>query len=165
MSYRDFKHEWPEGMRRIDKFYLSNYNFKGKHTLEKVINYFSPKRKIPYNMHPYGKSMFWMLSIDAAMYVVNTVENDPNLVNFFKYSWASDEFTFQTILLNSAYKDKVVNDNYRYIDWSLGGPNPKMLDEHDYESIKKSDMLFARKLDIHKSAKLFDLIDTNFNSH
>lgn len=159
LSFRDIRNDWHEGLIRMERYFLANHNFKGKHTLERLINFVMPRRKIPYNMHPYGKSMFWMLSPEIAMYVVDTVEKDKKLTNFFLYCWASDEFVFQTILMNSPHKNKVINDNYRYIDWSLGGPNPKVLDESDFESIAKSDMLFARKLDIKKSAKLFDLID------
>lgn len=162
LSYRDIKNDWKEGLIRMEKYFLSGYSFKGKHTVEKIINFLMPNRKIPYNLHPYGKSMFWMLSPETAMYVVNKVESDKKLVNFFCFSWASDEFVFQTILMNSTYKDKIVNNNYRYIDWSSGGPNPKMLDENDFEKIKASNMLFARKLDAVKSGKLFDLIDSRF---
>lgn len=160
LSYRDIKNDWKEGLIRMERYFLSDYNFRGKHTLERVINFFMPARKIPYNLHPYGKSMFWMLSPETAMYVVNKVEGDKKLINFFCFSWASDEFVFQTILMNSEYKDKIINNNFRYIDWSAGGPNPRMLDESDFDKIKASNMLFARKLDIAKSGKLFDLIDT-----
>lgn len=165
LSYRDIKNEWNEGLIRMERYFLANHQFKGKYLLEKIINFFMPLRKMPYNLHPYGKSMFWMLSPEAAMYVVNTVQNDSKLMHFFALCWASDEFVFQTILLNSPYKDKVVNNNYRYIDWSLGGASPKTLNETDYDAIKNSSMLFARKLDLDKSAKLFDLIDTNLLSH
>lgn len=161
LSFRDIRNDWHEGLIRMERYFLANHSFKGKHTLERLINFIMPRRKIPYHMHPYGKSMFWMLSPEIAMYVVNKVTNDKKLKNFFYYCWASDEFVFQTILMNSPHKNKIVNENYRYIDWSLGGPNPKILDENDFESIAKSDMLFARKLDVKKSAKLFDLIDRN----
>lgn len=160
LSYRDIKNDWKEGLIRMEKYFLTNYNFKGKNTIENIINFALPKRKLPYNLHPYGKSMFWMLSPEAAMYVVNKVENDKKLINFFSLCWGSDEFVFQTILLNSAYKDKIVNENFRYIDWSLGGANPKVLDESDFEAIEKSNMFFARKVNETKSAKLMELIDT-----
>ncbi|MNK02957.1 Core-2/I-Branching enzyme [compost metagenome] len=160
MSFRDIKNDWKEGLIRMERYFLANHTFKGKHALEKLINILMPKRTVPYDMHPYGKSMFWMLSPETAMYVVDKVESDRKLTNFFYYCWASDEFVFQTILMNSPYRDKIINNNYRYIDWSLGGASPKLLDEHDFEQIKASDMLFARKLNIEKSAKLFDLIDT-----
>ena len=160
LSYKDIKNDWKEGLIRMERYFLTNYSFKGKTSLEKVINYFMPKRKLPYNLHPYGKSMFWMLSPKAAMYVVEKVESDKKLINFFSLCWGSDEFVFQTILLNSPFKDKIKNENYRYIDWSLGGANPKVLDEQDFDALKNSNMLFARKVNETKRKKLLDLIDS-----
>jgi hypothetical protein len=159
LSYRDYRNDWNEGLIRIENYFLSNYSFKGKYTIERVINLLLPKRKFPYNLHPYGRSMFWMLSPKVAMYVVNKVENDKKLINFFSLCWGSDEFVFQTILLNSSYKDNIINENFRYIDWSKGGAHPKVLDESDFEALKKSNMLFTRKVNETKSAKLLDLID------
>lgn len=165
LSFRDIKNDWKEGLIRMENYFLSSYNFRGKYTLEKLINKLLPKRKLPYDLHPYGKSMFWMLSPETALYVVNTVEKDQKLKDFFSLCWASDEFVFQTILLNSPYKNKIVNNNYRYIDWSAGGANPKVLDETDIGPITKSDMLFARKFNMVKSPEILDLIDKNILTH
>jgi Core-2/I-Branching enzyme len=159
LSYRDIKNEWQEGLIRMEKYYLSDYNFPGKHRLENLINRMLPARKLPYGLHPYGKSMFWMLSPEAAWYVVDKVSNDKKLRHFFSLCWGSDEFVFQTMLLNSPYKDKVVNNNYRYIDWSAGGSRPKILSESDAEKMIKSDMLFARKFDMISSPRVLDMID------
>lgn len=161
LSYRDFKNDWKEGLIRVENYFLSNYSFPGKHRLESLINKIMPSRSLPYHLHPYGKSMFWMLSPEVAMYVVNKVENDKKLRQFFSFSWASDEFVFQTMILNSKYKDKVVNNNYRYIDWSAGGANPKVLNETDFEKLEKTEMMFARKFDMVKNPKILDLIDNH----
>lgn len=160
LSYRDIKNDWKEGLIRMERYFLSSYNFKGSHTIEKMLSYLLPPRNLPYNLQPYGKSMFWMLSPLAAMYVVERVQNDPKLMRFFTLCWASDEFVFQTILLNSHFKDKVVNENYRYIDWSLGGASPKALVADDFNAIAQSNMLFARKISSDKSTMLLDLIDS-----
>ncbi len=159
ISYRDFKNEWPEGLLRMERYFLSNYNFKGKYLAETLINSMLPKRKFPNNLRPFGKSMFWMLSPRVAMFVVTEIANDSSLRNFFNYTWGSDEFVFQTLIMNSEHSNKVINENYRYIDWSLGGANPKILEEKDFAAIEKSGMLFARKIDYKKSIKLLDLID------
>jgi hypothetical protein len=159
LSFRDFKNDWKEGLLRMEKYHLTGYNFVGKFMVQGIINTVMPKRKLPYNLHPYGKSMFWMLSPEAAMHVVNTVEKDKKLQHFFFLTWGSDEFVFQTILMNSTYKDKVVNNNYRYIDWSGGGANPKLLGISDAEAIANSKMLFARKFDLLKSPEILDFID------
>lgn len=165
MSYRDIKNDWQEGLIRMEKYFLSGYNFMGKTRLENLINRIMPKRTLPYGLHPYGKSMFWMLSPKTAMYVVDRVESDKKLTHFFSLCWASDEFVFQTILLNSHLKDKIINNNYRYIDWSGGGANPKILNESDASAILNSDMLFARKFDAVNSPKIIDLIDKHLSTY
>lgn len=165
LSYRDIKNDWQEGLIRMEKYFLSGYNFMGKTRLENLINRIMPKRTLPYGLHPYGKSMFWMLSPKTAMYVVDRVESDKKLTHFFSLCWASDEFVFQTILLNSHLKDKIVNENYRYIDWSAGGANPKVLNESDAGNIFNSDMLFARKFDVINSPKILDLIDKHLSTY
>lgn len=165
LSFRDIKNDWKEGLIRMENYFLSNHNFPGKHTLERIINRLLPKRKLPYGLHPYGKSMFWMLSPATAMYVVNKVEQDHRLRDFFALCWASDEFVFQTILLNSPYKHRVINNNYRYIDWSAGGANPKVLDETDIDPLTRTEMLFARKFNQVESPEILDLIDKNLLKH
>jgi hypothetical protein len=165
LSYRDFTKEWKEGMLRIEKYYLTNYNFRGKNTLERLINLVLPKRKLPGKLIPYGKSMFWMLHPETALYVVNTVEQNKTLKRFFSLSWASDEFVFQTVILNSSYKKNVINNNYRYIDWSGGGANPKVFDVGDFASIASSGMLFARKFDLIEKPEILNLIDQQLLSN
>jgi hypothetical protein len=160
LSYRDIVNDWTEGLIRMEKYYLTAYKFPGKYLMENLINKILPRRKLPNNLHPYGKSMFWMLSPEAAMYVVNTVEADKKLKTFFFYTWGSDEFVFQTILMNSAFREKIINNNYRYIDWSLGGANPKLLDITDADALKSSGMLFARKFDMIKHPEILDFIDS-----
>lgn len=165
MSFRDYKNDWKEGLIRMERYFLTGYKFAGKYMLENLINNIMPKRKFPHDLHPYGKSMFWMLSPEAAMYVVKTVESDKRLQQFFFLSWGSDEFVFQTILMNSHYKKNIVNNNYRYIDWSGGGANPKVFGMEDAEAIANSKMLFARKFDMIKSSEILDFIDTQLLTH
>jgi len=165
LSYRDIKNDWKEGLIRMEKYFLNDYQFTGKYLLEKLLSSVLPKRKIPYDLHPYGKSMFWILSPEAAMYVVNTVERDKKLRQFFSLCWGTDEFVFQTILMNSPYKNRIVNNNYRYIDWSAGGASPKTLDISDATRLSQSDMLFARKFDLIKHPEIIDFIDKQILSH
>lgn len=165
LSYRDIQDDWKEGLIRMESYYLNEYQFPGKYVLEKLLKKVLPKRKIPYNLNPYGKSMFWMLSPEAASFVVNVVEGDKKLYRFFSLCWGSDEFVFQTILMNSPYKDKIVNDNYRYIDWSAGGASPKTLDISDAMQLAKSDLLFARKFDLINHPEIIDFIDQQILSN
>ena len=77
-----------------------------------------------------------------------------------------DEIIPHSILLskNSPFKDKVINDNKRYIDWSnhkkgLNNGNPNILEENDFEKIINSNADFARKFDMKTNSKIIDMLD------
>jgi hypothetical protein len=159
IQFKSVKKEWQEALPRFTKYHLTNYTFKGRNRLAGLLNWIAPKRKIPHQLEPYGKAMFWMLNPESAMYVVNYVEKNPEIERFFKYTWGSDEFVFQTILVNSPYKNELVNNDYRYIDWSAGGAHPKVLTIADLEYLKNTDNLFTRKVNLESSAELLDALD------
>ena len=60
--------------------------------------------------------------------------------------------------MNSPYKNTVVANNLRYIDWSLI-TEPKVLDLEDYDNVIRSGSLFGRKFDYNISNTLVDKID------
>jgi hypothetical protein len=105
------------------------------------------QRMMPCNLEPYWGSQWWSLTADAAGHVFDTLRNRPELVGFFKYVECPDEMIFQTILGNSPYKVKF-SDNRRYIDWQDSSSSPRMLSsQDDFEKIRNSGCLFARKFD------------------
>lgn len=159
IEYQSIERDWVEAQPRITKYHFTNFTFKGRHRIEWLVNLLTPKRRLPLDLKPYGKAMFWMMHPERAMYVVNYVESNPQLERFFHFTWGSDEFVFQTILMNSAYKHELVNNDYRYIDWSAGGAHPKVLNITDLEPLLKTDDLFARKVNAEKSGKLLDELD------
>lgn len=159
IEYESIEDKWLEALPRITRYHFVNFTFRGKYRTEKLVNFFAPKRKIPENLKPYGKSMFWMLTPECAKYVVHYVESKPQVERFFLFTWGSDEFVFQTILMNSEYADRLVNNDYRYIDWSSGGTHPKTLNIQDFTALKNTDDLFARKFGQDANSKLLDMLD------
>lgn len=158
IHYMNFD-EWTGVQRRIDKHHLEDLNIFGKFYIQKLIHLIVPKRKPPKNMKVYGYSAYWTLSLDCALYVAKYVKENRSLERYFKYTFGSDEFVYQTVIMNSHYRDSVVNSNYRYIDWSEGGMNPKLLKIEDFEKLKESGCLFARKFNIDIDHHILDLID------
>jgi len=75
------------------------------------------------------------------------------------YTWGADEFFYATILMNSPYKDSIVNDNLRLIKWAEGSANPVILKQKDLNSIVASDKLFARKFDVSIDDGILNQID------
>jgi len=75
----------------------------------------------------YG-SQWFALTNECAEYVISTVNNNPNLINYFKHSLAPDEMFFHTIIFNSRFSENTIMNgieeyspewhlnNYTYID-------------------------------------------------
>lgn len=57
----------------------------------------------------------------------------------------ADERFLQTIAMSSPYKENIVNNSLRHIDWRRG--NLYIFTSDDYEELVTSDNLFARKFD------------------
>ncbi|ASJ21057.1 glycosyl transferase [Brachyspira hampsonii] len=141
-----------DNMYKEMSFRLNAYNFGklyrkllGRKFREAISNIPFIKRKTPENIY-YG-SQWWNLSYNAIKYILEYVEKNPEYLKRFNYTWGSDEFFFQSILLTSSFKDNCVNDCLRYIIWGVGTPiNLKM---ENYEGLKNNikDNLFARKFD------------------
>jgi Core-2/I-Branching enzyme len=73
----------------------------------------------------------------------------------FSNSHIPDEIVYQTILCNTDLT--IVSDNYRYSDWTAGGPHPKSLTCDDLECLRNSKAHFARK--VPSNTELPDAID------
>jgi len=157
---------WNQAKMRYEKYHFTDLNFKWKYFAERIVNKLLPNRKFPIYSELYGscKSTWWTISTDCAKLIARELTTNKKLINFIKYSWGTDEFVVATIIMNSDFKQDVINDNLRYIDWSEGNPNPKMLGINDFEQIKSSQNLFARKFDIEFDSDILDAIDKKYHS-
>jgi hypothetical protein len=117
-------------------------------------------RTFPKGFRPYGGSSYWCLPRVCIEYMHKFIQQNPGFVDFFKRVEAPDEIFFQTIILNSPFRDTTVNDNLRYIDWKEpNGASPSILCKYDFTRIAKSHKLFARKFDPSVDADILDMID------
>ena len=108
------------------------------------------KRSMVDGLAPYGGSQWWMLTEATVRYTLEFVCRNPRYLRFMRTVHCVDEMFFQTLLLNSPCRDRVVNDYRRYIDWSdcergIGG-SPNVLTESDFDKIVASNALFCRKV-------------------
>lgn len=158
MKYDSFD-EWTEAQARITQYHLVDYRFPGKYWIEKLINFLFPERKPPIPLKFYGRSMFWSLTPESLRYVLKIHDQNPSLHRFFKFTWGSDEFFFQTILLNSSFASQVENMNCTYYDHKPHVPSPRVLVKEDFPAIEGSDKLFARKFDMGVDSEVLDMID------
>jgi len=153
-----FKGWYKGGMFRLEnRFYFFP---RRKYPYSRLFRIPRLKKELPYNLKPYGGSGWFCSPKDVVRYILNFVEQKPSVKEFFKRTAIPDEIFFQTILMNSAYRSRIVDDNKRYIDWSNGiGSSPTILTKGDFEKLRKSNKLFARKFDPTIDKEILDIID------
>lgn len=112
----------------------------------------------------FQKGAVWF-SISHACAVFACAEADKYRAHYQK-SICADELWLQTVLVRSPFMDKRAFSGFgdecaatmRYVDWTEGGRSPRVLRMADYDTLKNSGMLFARKFDAAKDAELIDRI-------
>ena len=160
LYYQHFRTEWPDALGRVEKYHFTDFSFRGRHQIERVINFLTPKRKLPEPLELYGKETFWLLSSEVAFYAKDFIMSRPKLQRFMKYTWGCDEFIFHSVILNSKYKDRVVNQNTHYVNWPWpGADRPNFFKADDLDRLLGSDCLFARKFNLVIDSRIFDLLD------
>ena len=108
-----------------------------------------PRETPPYQF--YNGSQWWTLSSESATLIVNQYKTDyQDLTSHAKDSMLSDEFFFQTLLMNSPRKTHVVKNNLREIHFELDqskSRHPKVFTMQDVDTLLASPHFFARKIE------------------
>lgn len=146
------------GMERIERWHWAHV-FGRRFSVPNRYLRLPIKRRFPEVLLPFSGSGGWSLSQECVEYVAGFVAANPQVVRFFERVFAPDESLFQTILLNSPFADRLVNDDLRHVDWSGPDPPPRILTSADFDALIASGDLFARKFDITRDAEILDLID------
>jgi hypothetical protein len=127
--------------------------------LNKAMRAAGIKRRMPGGMQPYGGSSWWALSRECVRALLERLGREPGLLRFFRSVACPDEMFFQTLVMNSPFRARVLGQNFRYVQWPENGArNPKVLDEADFERIAAAragrGAHFCRKIDSRASAGL-----------
>jgi hypothetical protein len=121
----------------------------------RVLRGLGRRRAMPAGLEPWGGSSWWALSRGCVAMLLERVARDPSLRRFFSTVLCPDEMFFQTLVMNSPWRARVLGQNFRHIQWPAhGSRNPKILDESDFADIAAARAHFCRKLDSHASAEL-----------
>ncbi len=130
-------------------------------TLNQLMNKLKPRREFPLGFKPYGGAQWWCLHSDCLAYIDYFVKSHKSFVRFFKTTRIPDELFFHTMVMNSYYRERIVNQKLTYVDWN-GVPAPKVLDESDLDALKGLSAFFARKIDLEKTPNLINVINDSF---
>jgi hypothetical protein len=111
------------------------------------------------DFHCYGGSFFCTLRAECVRYIREYARANPEVVDFFRTALAPEEAFFHSVLVNSG-RFRLSTDYKRYIDWTgCTHTHPRTLGTEDAPAMLASDAHWARKLDLRKDAKLFDILD------
>lgn len=113
------------------------------------------KRLKPANVQYYFGSQWWCLNDAMVKWIYNFLENYPEYIKLFKHSLCPDECFFQTLVMNSPFAS-TTKPYLHYIKWEKGKSSPKTLTTIDYEELKKTEKLIARKFDINVDAEIIE---------
>ncbi len=162
------KRVWRDGIfpRQVSKYPAIRLAEKvARKIINALLNLF-PK-KLPEDITLYHGSQWWVLHREAADYAVKTFDTRPEIVNFFRFTFAPDESFFHSVIQSSNLSKKCFppmenvergvfkTANIHLIDKSLS----RTFTEKDIAEILSSEKLFVRKVDTKSSAKLLDEID------
>lgn len=136
---------------------------KGRYIIDMFNNiqrHYSINRRIPNHFSQlYGGSNWMSISEKCAIYIISHMKDHKSFFNRLRFTFGSDEVFFHTVVMNSEFKQSVVNDNLRYIDWNNPEYGPKILGYEDWVILQESKALIARKFHSIKSKILMDLLD------
>lgn len=141
--------------------YKSDKGWKILLKLEALQKRYHIHRKLPLKRYPvfYGGSSYWSLTRACVQYLVDETDRHPYLLRRLRFTFAPDEVYVHTLLLNSPFKDKIENDDLRYIVWETRNGNyPANIDETDLSAINNSNAIFARKIEYPVSASLVEAL-------
>ena len=149
------------GLNRIKYYWLSpSYRVKCGRVIEKSIKW---QRRLGvnrsfgfFNGHIFGGGTYWSVSREAVQVALDYLDAHPEYLHRFRMTSIAEEICLPTLWVNSGLS--LINNYMRYIDWGPDGGNPIVLTEKDYDKIKASGALFARKLESGKSDKLIEML-------
>jgi len=121
-----------------------------------LIAAFPLRRRFPAGYHPYGGAQFWCLARPHARYIYDFVRQNRDFVRFFRRVVVPDEIFFQTILANSHLRAELCNKSLTFVEWYRPGAT---LISSDFDNLRASTLIFARKFDESVDAAIIDRVD------
>ena len=173
-SYMNYVPLPTENWQVMDRVERWHYWFRGSHigfplnaqsgalpNIRRLINSgFPARREFLAGLRPFGGSSHWCLTREAVHYIADYVARKREVVQFFKKTLNPDELFFQTVLMNSPLRQKVINDDLRYVDWEKGSRrHPAILGRDDFDMLRSAKKLFARKFDPGVDSAILNIID------
>ncbi len=101
----------------------------------------------------YKGTNWFSINHELAQYVVSRKKE---IKKYFSKSLCADELFLQSISQDSPFKDKIIPNTLRAIDWKRG--QPYTYRKEDFSLLMESDKLFARKFSTDVDSEIIDMI-------
>lgn len=103
---------------------------------------------------------WWSMNREAMDYCLTFTKRNKSYLKRFRYTFCSEEFYFQSILMNSDFKKFLTGNNLRYINWQKSrGRRPAVLNLSDFPDLINSNSFFARKFEYSTSSELLESME------
>jgi len=144
------------GMNRLTRWHFSTPH--GLHAVPRP--WLGPlvPHDLPRGLVPWGGSGYWTMCRRHVEYVLRFLESNPAYLRFFRRAGIPDEMFFQTILMNGPHASEVINDDFRYVDWTRAEV-PAVFDSSDLDLLLSRPEPFARKFDSGRDDAILDALD------
>lgn len=124
---------------------------------------FPNKKEYKINVDFYEGRTWFIAPIDVLNYILKFVEENQDFVIYWENSLASDLMFFQTIIMNSSFKDKV-KDELMFVNFgkTFGTMNhPVTITMEDIDKIEQNNFYCARKFDYSNNKDIIDYYMNN----
>jgi hypothetical protein len=146
----------PETMNRIENYFVETDNgFSG----------IPHKRTYLKDVIPYIGGQWMILTRGCCEFICNS-EEVKKFEEYYLNTLIADESFFQTVLMNTSFDGKLINDDKRAIIWIPDGDiklRPKTFTEDDIKFLLEGDNLFARKFDDNTDNNIIDSMEISFD--
>jgi hypothetical protein len=117
-----------------------------------------PKLKRNLFNNYWGGAEWLNMTGDCVEYILNYLNSNESFLRSFRHTRCADEIFFQTIIMNSPFASKCVQNYLRYVDFDTGPEYPRTIRESEYSKLISSDALFARKFDANVDNRIIEKI-------
>lgn len=144
--------------RLIYRYYLDIFNLRGNKIVRNIsmqlMNFvvliqkkFNLKRKLQFT-YKFKGYLYCDLSSEYVSSMLNFINDNPQYIKELKNSFVGEEFFFQNISVNIDKDIKIKRKSLTYDIWDEKRGFPAILNTTDFQDIKNSDKLYARKIDL-----------------
>ncbi len=147
----------PDTMNRVSHMFVEEH---GAMTATGVARSFLP------GAHPYIGTQWKAVTRSFCEYVCHDLRAE-RFKAFYRNSFIADEAFFQTVMMNSGDHGTVMNDDLRMIDWVPDGDiklRPRNYETADFDSLRRSTDLFARKFDAEHDSGILTLLERHLGT-